>query len=612
VQLKLAPQDRVGCSCFTSSGSTCHVAPVSGSESCTATSRSSVQAQAICLRSPSLGSTEIVAGAAASESLAQCPAGQHLLGCSCSGQSLDDVCKGARPGGENSNSCYAYAKESSQSVIAHAICGVLIDYKDTNLTTAEFMVGGNIVRTEEGIPSTVAAVQSVYCNSTGAFMGISENGCGGIAMQTRTTAEYACSSHREQNNGCQTATLSLSQADQITINVGNDGAVNCPAGWLVTSIACVDSCKSFALTCAPPQLDSGWFLSGGRTWSSWFNGNSDSAMGSCGQGVAIGLECSSSRWLRDSSCYHVRLRCRQIAVANSDEAERHAAFDMSFAEPIWSHWISSTGWREAAMQWQFTESLRGMSENPTFLPIRKVQCRGEWCDELRFEMPTKFGSQTTYEAMSGTPTIWTNRFKGNVEMVCPDGHYVVGMNCQHSFCQEKEMLCAMPNSPNWAVSSNKYYSHCFTNKALMSWLNWFRDRVHTVWGARKTCAGMSPSQMPDSQSCGADGVMIGLVCEGDDCDRLQMVCASIDANPDPANDGAFGTVDADVAARKTLGLYDDMSTWPWPKMSDGEPTDARWDGSRLISPDDADAIPISAAETRSLACAILVVVAVLL
>jgi len=591
---------RVGCSCFTSTGSTCNAVPVPGSESCSATSSKSVQVQASCLRSPALSETQLVGAAPSTESVAQCPAGKQLLGCSCSGSSPTDVCKGARPGGEDSNSCFAYAKESSHSVIAHAICGVLADYGEANLTTAEFLDGGSIV---EGVPSTLQAVQNLYCNSTGAFQGISKHGCGGIAAQTRSVTKYACDSRT-----CQEAQLEMSQADQVTITVGEDGNVNCPAGWLVTSVVCVDNCRSFQLTCNPPLLDSGWFLSGGRTHSGWFNGNSGSAMGTCGQAVAIGLECADASLLRDTSCYYVRLRCRQIALANTDEAERHADFDMSFAEPQWTEYISETGWREAAMQFQFYETLKGMSENPTFLPVRKVQCRGEWCDELRFELPTKFGSQTTYEEMVGTPTVWTTKFRGDTEMVCPGGHYVAGMNCRESFCHQKEMICAMPLSQNWVVTSNRYYSHCFTNKALMSWMNWFRDRVHNVWGGRKTCAGMSPSDMPDSQSCGEDGVMVGLSCWGGDCDRLQLVCASIEASPDVTSNGALSP----VAGGSVNAYYDDMSTWEWKKQNDGEPSLARWDGTKLISPEDGDSIPISAAQTRRFALAAMLVISALL
>lgn len=100
-------------------------------------------------------------------------------------------------------------------------------------------------------------------------------GCGGLKVQTRTKMEFDCT-----QSGCQETVLSVDTSQVRTLTVSKDGTARCPAGWIVTSVTCQESCKSFELTCAPPPSNSPWYLSGGRSYSPWFNGKTGSAMGS--------------------------------------------------------------------------------------------------------------------------------------------------------------------------------------------------------------------------------------------------------------------------------------------------------------------------------------------
>eukprot|EP00931_Biecheleriopsis_adriatica_P033384 TRINITY_DN19381_c0_g1_i1.p1 TRINITY_DN19381_c0_g1~~TRINITY_DN19381_c0_g1_i1.p1 ORF type:complete len:542 (+),score=78.65 TRINITY_DN19381_c0_g1_i1:26-1627(+) len=509
---------------------------------------------------------------------------------------------------------------SDGRVVAKAICASLLplDGSDPLVSAAAgYLIAGG-VKEPSKINTEFMPIQSAYCNSSGFLDSVAnKNGCTGIAMQTRQFAQYSCGAHsagarcrfengvakcndnrdaKDAGLGCKQIDLRVSAAgaNVTKVNVSNEGTARCPAGFFVGNITCLNGCKSFELTCVPPPKEAAWFLSGGRTLSSWFNGGANgpqSAMGTCGHGVAIGLECASSAVVKDTSCFLLRLTCRRVAIAGADTTERHSDFDLSFSEPAWSNWISDTGLSEKITEWQFKENHARTVQNPDYRPAQKLQCNGDYCDNLRFEIATKFGTWGSYKQLKGKPTAWTAGF-GEYEMICPAGQYVASMKCTKSYCYQKELLCAEPDSDEWHVGSRNFYSHCFTNKAAMDWMNWFRDRAHSIRGQTRTCTGMQPSQMPNSQSCGEDGIIVGVRCFGKDCDRLQLVCSSIEANINLTT-GASGSVSSTITELKQLGLYEDTSLWQDPPKN-GKPSTWKWDGQQLVKPGEA-AFMVSAA-----------------
>ena len=295
-------------------------------------------------------------------------------------------------------------------------------------------------------------------------------------------------------------------------------------------------------------------------------------MGSCGQALAVGLECAKSTWQLSSSCKLVRLHCRRVALFTDDSKARFGAFDLTLSDPRWSNYISSTGIDEAILQFQIIEKKDEKFENEDHLPIRRIRCKGDSCDDLRAEMPTKLGSYGSFVNLKGVPTIWTTRFT-DTEMECPPGHYVANIRCHESYCSKKDLLCAIPDN-NYVVTG-RFYSYCFTNKGKVSWADWIRDTMYSESSKSRTCAGLEPSEMPDQQSCGEDGVLIGLRCYGSKCDRIQLVCAGVDANLQ--TDGSMDEITSRRAELKTLELYEDMSSWP-SQPDNGEPISKRWNG----------------------------------
>eukprot|EP00439_Symbiodinium_sp_Y106_P055325 s215_g7.t1 len=544
-----------GCSCSARAGQHCLVAPSDDGTKCVAEGPDGiVQVQAHCIRSLAIRQVTVAQGTMwYQESIARCTNNYQLLGCHCRGRS----CAGARAMGPAKNSCKAVATNSNDQVVAVAICADLATFGDSVLPTAEYLTGGQVLDADG---AGIQPIQSLYCSSAGAWSGfVDGKGCGGLKVQTRTKMEFDCT-----QSGCQETVLSVDASQVRTLTVSKDGTARCPAGWIVTSVTCQESCKSFELTCAPPPSNSPWYLSGGRSYSPWFNGKTGSAMGSCGQSLAIGLECASGGWSLEKSCKLIRLHCRRPALYGDDSSMSFSAFDMSFAEPRSTDWISSSGTQEMIFQFQFREKHDDTFENAEHRPVQRLTCRGNACDDMKAALPTKLGSWGSYVDVRGTPTIWTTRFMEEVEMRCPPGHYVANIRCHESFCQKKELLCALPDysAGNWFVSGGMYYSHCFTNKGQLPWSDWIRDKLAQSKGAERSCAGMQPSQMPDSQSCGEDGVMIGLRCYGADCDRMQLVCNSVDANVNQ-RDGSLQDIQERRQELTSLGLYDDMSTWPW-------------------------------------------------
>jgi len=179
--------------------------------------------------------------------------------------------------------------------------------------------------------------------------------------------------------------------------------------------------------------------------------------------------------------------------------------------------------------------------------------------------------------LKGTPTIWTTQFS-EAEMKCPPGHFMAGIKCEESFCKKKELLCAQPKGDKWLVVGEPYYSHCFTNKLKQSWLAWFRGMGEWIRGRSRMCVGEAANNMPDKQSCGQDGIIVGIRCYGKECDRLQLLCATVDAQVD-LNTGAVASSQVMKVAMSQQALFDDPSAWSKKPSSDKPASNSVWDGA---------------------------------
>lgn len=323
----------------------------------------------------------------------------------------------------------------------------------------------------------------------------------------------------------------------------------------------------------------------------FFSGSTGSAMGTCTESVAIGIQCGDDGGgpFSDAACRSKQVLCRRIAIAATDDQERHGQFDIRLIGGAWSKWISSTGAKESILQLDWDDEDSEL-QNSNAHPIQQVQCAGGACDDLRFYSPKDFGTFRDSIPLTGTFSIWTETFTEG-EMKCPAGHFVAGIQCSQSYCSTKSLLCASPAGDKWLVTGEPYYSHCFTNKASNTWRQWFRDFGDWVRGRSRTCVGTSTSNMPDSQSCGADGIVVGMRCYGSHCDRIQLLCATVDANVDIAS----GIVSSSIETRRqmtTLELYNDPDTWDDKPANDKPALTSRWDGNAIIGgqvPTDPDA-----------------------
>lgn len=208
-----------------------------------------------------------------------------------------------------------------------------------------------------------------------------------------------------------------------------------------------------------------------------------------------------------------------------------------------------------------------------------------------------FGTFAASVNLSGAPSVWTAPLNDG-EMECPKGHYVAGVQCTGAYCEAKSLLCATP-AGDWVPSGSTYYSHCFTHAGEMPWWTWWQSWVSFFRGKEKQCVGTSIEAMPDSQTCGADGIIVGLKCFGDHCDRLQLLCRTLDANVDEQT-GEITSAESLVLELGQAGLWEDTSTWA-EQPSDGQPVHSHtWDGSQLERTDQISA-------TRSMsACCVLV------
>jgi len=273
----------------------------------------------------------------------------------------------------------------------------------------------------------------------------------------------------------------------------------------------------------------------------------------------------------------IQLMCRRVAIAAADDADRRGSFDIRLIDATWSKWVSSTGAKESILTLDFEDKVNEIT-NPLHHPIQTVQCEGNACDDLRFYMPKKFGSMSKSVELKGKLTIWTEKFK-EAEMKCPPGHFVANLRCSGSFCEQKEMLCAEPTGDSWMVTGKPYYSHCFTNKLKLPWMTWYRDFKSWIRGRGRTCVGTPEKNMPDKQSCGSDGIVVGIRCYGAECDRMQLICGTVDANIELAS----GNILSASTMQKTMvaqGLLDTSATWVEKPDGDAPVVDSVWDGGK--------------------------------
>jgi hypothetical protein len=373
--------------------------------------------------------------------------------------------------------------------------------------------------------------------------------------------------------------LTIQSATVIVETKKADGAARCPGNWVAVKVECIDECKRVKLTCAAPTPEAAWFLSGGVSYSPFFSGETESAMGTCGDALLIGVQCTDQAFFPTDSCQKLQLICRRVGIAAADDQDARASFDVKLLEGEWSHWVSSTGVVETIFNWDIDDDTTLTNDGKH--PIQSVQCKGSACDDLKFYMPKKFGSFAEQIDLVGTPSVKTAKFD-NGEMACPDGHFVIQVHCEGDYCEKKALMCAEPSGGKWLLTGKPYYSFCFTNKAKYVWQQWYRDLSELIKGRSRLCVGTSYDDMPDRQSCGEDGLLVGLKCYGDHCTSLQLMCATITANVDFTSQTIASNTEM-KSEMITLGVYSDPQTWQ-AQPAAGKPAEGlTWDGSRMVN-----------------------------
>jgi len=173
------------------------------------------------------------------------------------------------------------------------------------------------------------------------------------------------------------------------------------------------------------------------------------------------------------------------------------------------------------------------------------------------------------------------------------GHFVSGMACHGAFCKEKQLLCSVPTGDTWFLVGTPYVSHCFTNE-VNDWRAWFRDFGDMIRGHSRECDGVTSRDLPDSQSCGEDGVVVGLHCYGEHCDRIQLICMTIDAEVDPV-DGQVSSAETEKVQLISEKLLVDPRSWQqdFPVVENGGPVKTLlWDGKRTVPTSNDDDLPL--------------------
>jgi len=557
----------LGCSCISSGDYSCGAAPAG--DTCTATASGGVWASANCVHAPAINASQVVVGAAGTESTAVCPDGMELTGCSCGGLN----CKGARAYGEGQNACRAKATDSHQAT-AYAICAHLLESVDLAMPRAEGFTGGDV----GDVAGALTPIQSVYCEGRTGWDEVGFGGCSSLTSQYREKALFDCGSR-----GCNQTDLGLvSAGTPVTLTAWEGQEARCPLGFLAVRLRCVSDCAGVEIQCAAPSRGAPWYLSGNRYASPWFDGETGSGMASCGDGLVVGVECQDTDLdgaVIDTHghCDQLRLWCRGIAIVTGSDGERHGTFDFTLHSGEWSAWVSSTG----AMEWVFDFDLHddeSLFADERMAPLQQMQCEGQSCDNVRLYSVHGFGTFATSVELSGSPSVWTVPFNEG-EMECPNGHYAAGLKCMGAYCESKSLLCATP-AGDWVPSGSTYYSHCFTHAGEMPWWTWWQSFRSFMRGKEKQCVGTSVEAMPDAQTCGADGIIVGLKCFGGYCDRLQLLCRTLDANVD-VQTGNITSAESIIFELGEAGLWEDMSIWA-EKPVDGQPVQAyTWDGSQL-------------------------------
>jgi len=586
----------VGCSCLAPFEDNCGAVPDVSTSSCTATSSGDVYAQAQCARTEAISEIVMIQGEPTSSSTGQievsvaaCPTtADTLTGCSCDGEN----CVGARPSGEGQNQCSAYSSGFS-TVRAYALCAKLLGASEVLQPIAEHLTDTTMeadltafsdwIRDQSGGSfATNKAVQSIFCDIHKGRSDI--EGCSGFRLKVRSKAAFDCSQYK-----CSSHDMVLT-SEKIEFELSSSGVAECPHGWVIVDLKCKDDCQEVSVVCAPPDTTSAWFVSGQTTYTPWFSGESGAAMGSCEYGVAVGLECSPTK-AADSpfgkfmdigeKCNQIRIICRSVAIEAGDSSDQRGLIDIELHTADWSDSFSSTGAAEKFTQFDFKDE--SVLRSPTNLAIQKVRCESHQCDDLKVYLPTKLGTYLKSISLEGEPTIATETFKDRME--CPQGHFVAGIQCKGSFCREKAFLCATPANSTWYLSGATYMTHCFTNEGKYKWNEWFREWGQKIRGRSRSCLGLSRNDMPTEQSCGIDGVVVGMQCYGDNCDRIQLLCRTVDVNV-MVNEGVLSGAGPVVTKLAAAGLFTDPASWGLPTRKDGEPfLEWIWDGLKIVEGD---------------------------
>jgi hypothetical protein len=124
--------------------------------------------------------------------------------------------------------------------------------------------------------------------------------------------------------------------------------------------------------------------------------------------------------------------------------------------------------------------------------VQGMTCSGRYCDDVTL--------QCCGTGLRALPPVYTPWFSDNTggdlgpnPQLCPEGHYMSGLACRGSYCDDMRLAC---------TSTGKPHANC-------AWTGFFSD---------------PGDSLPSSQSCPAGQAAVGVECRGNNCDDLRIYC----------------------------------------------------------------------------------------
>lgn len=142
-------------------------------------------------------------------------------------------------------------------------------------------------------------------------------------------------------------------------------------------------------------------------------------------------------------------------------------------------------------------------------PIRAMDCRGGFCNDIRYEQ-CKYGwscGPFLLETKDCEELYSVSEEKGENKQFCPHGKVVTGIACSGSNCDNLVLTCCKPR--DWELLDDSAYGY------TEIWTGWFSEDLNGNDCSR------SMEQAP--VSC-PDALMTGLECCGSFCDNKRLHC----------------------------------------------------------------------------------------